>query len=72
MVWDCMSASGTGILAFFDTIMTKEVYFNILKTKCPASTLGMPSVNYFQQNNVPKQYWTHIKILAPLQCFKAA
>lgn len=56
MVWGCMAASGTGNLVFIDTIMTKDVFLDILKKnlKSSAARLGMPRVYYFQQDNDPK------------------
>ena len=37
MVWGCISSKGVGVISILDDIMTKEVYFDILKNQLIAS-----------------------------------
>jgi hypothetical protein len=53
MIWGCTSAIGVGNIHFFDGIMVKYVYNDILKKNVKQSTIkmGMSYVYMFQREN---------------------
>ena len=74
MIWNCISATGVGWMCKIDSIMTKEVYLDILQTDLKESIedtseglgLKLPQI-YFQQDNDLKHSAKFVKIFIQAQ-----
>ncbi len=54
MVWDCMSAAGTGELQFIEGTMNANMYCDILKQSMIPSLRRLGHMAVFQNDNDPK------------------
>ena len=57
MVWGCISSKGVDVIRILDAIMTKEVYFDILKNELISSIMKFGFVDPVNPNKLYYKYY---------------